>query len=116
MSFWMKAGANAADYGKKARHRRRFDVPVHTAQFLSEAQFREKANGFVAIYEKANGQTRLYLRQHAALRDESGRVYHDAALNWKDYGRTWRAYIAQPPAPCPSGARRAFLKCEGGIE
>lgn len=63
-----------------------------TAHPMGEADLRKRTHGFIAIYERRCASARLYLRQRGALRDEWGRVFPDAALNWAEYGRGWRAY------------------------
>lgn len=93
---------------KKQEHEA--EIAQVSGRFLSETEFRTKAQGFVAIYEQASGRMRLYLREHGALRDERGCIYPDRMLNWHAYGRSWRAYAATPIAACPAGRKAASLK------
>ena len=59
---------------------------------LSEREMKMQTHGYLAIYERRRGRARLYLRQRGALRDEWGRVFPDAVLDWAGYGRVWQAY------------------------
>ena len=86
------------------------DIARVKGRFLSEAELKKRTHGFVAIYERRSGRMKLYLRGYASVRDENGRIYPDSTLNWADYGRTWRAYLAQPFAPQYAGKARTSLK------
>ena len=80
--FWMRT----------KRKRKRAEADPLLGRLLSAEEMRTRTQGFVAIYERRGGTTRLYLRQRDGIRDGQGRVYPDTALNWAEYGRGWRAY------------------------
>lgn len=59
---------------------------------LNEREMKRQTHGYLAIYERQRGRMQLYLRECGALRDEWGRVFPDAVLDWTGYGRAWQAY------------------------
>ena len=77
---------------------------------MREEEIRAQTEGFIAIYERTGGRISLYLRIKDALLDGHGRMFPDGALDWKEYGRGWRAYALAPFAFYPAGQATIFRR------
>ena len=96
--------------GTKGMHKRTKQGTLGLGAPLRAEELRARGSGFIAIYERRDGRTRLYLRQRGALRDGKGRVYPDEALAWAQYGYGWRAYAVAPFEANPSRAAAVTLR------
>lgn len=73
-----------------------YKKPPELARAIPEEELRERGCGFIAIVDRKERTTQIYLVIKIMIIDGKGNATSKSDLKWDEYGRTWQAYEIAP--------------------